>query len=375
MAHGDQTNRARRGRRIALAAVCAVLVVALAVAVVLWRPWQRFGGAGGEGQACAGTCRKVDVSTLKTQPVTRGVLDAETTLGGTLDYDAAAAFPAASGTITQLPAVGTVVNTGEQVYEMDGRAVPLFHGSRPFWRTLSVGATNGPDIAQLEQNLKELGVFRGEPDNVFDAATAAAIRQWQRNRGLGGGEVNGVFDPSQVALATQAPVRITQVTAKPGETGVSPATYTGTALHVSATITSAQASQFKAGDQAKVIMPDNTTIDTTLSAVDMGGQPVGEQGEKTQPSARIDFPDQAQVANYGTTSVRVSIPNTAADMTETLLVPVTALIATAGNGYAVEVVRGGTIERIPVEIGRAANAQVQITKADNLNEGDKVVIA
>lgn len=372
MTHATNSER-RRGARIIITGVAALLAMALVVtALVIWRPWERSQTQTGSTSAPRG---KVDISTLKTQPVTRGVLNAETTLGGTLDYDAAAAFPAATGIITALPAVGSVINTGEQAYEMDGRPVPLFHGARPFWRTLSAGVADGPDVAQLEQNLKELGFFQGGPDNHFDATTTAAIRQWQRSRGLTAAESNGIFDPAQVALATQAPVRVTQVTAKPGDTGISPATYTGTALHASATINATQASQFKAGDKARVTMPDNTTVDTVLSAVDMGGQPVGAQGETTQPSVRVDFPDQSQVFSYGTVAVRITVPSSDVDTTETLIVPVTAIIASAGNGYVVEVVRGDRLERVPVEVGRIADAQIQLTKAKGLNAGDKVVVS
>lgn len=358
----------RRGRTMAAVLTTIALVVALATACVIWRPWTHFNDATDASDT-------VDISTLKTAEVTRGTLNAETMLGGSLGYDAAAALPAASGVITQLPAVGTVVNTGEQAYEMDGRAVPLFHGSRPFWRTLQQGVEDSPDIMQLEENLAELGWFFGLPDDHFDWYTTDAIRRWQAGRGLTGQAIDGVFQPSQVALAAQAPVRITQITAKLGDTNVSPATYTGTMLHATATVTAAQASQFKPGDKASVILPDNTTVDTTISAVDQGGQPVGSQGQTTQPSIRIDFPDQTQVSSYGATSVRISVPSAAPDMTETLIVPVTALIASANNDYAVEVVRGKQLERIGVEVGRVANARIQLTKAPGLKVGDKVVVS
>jgi len=37
---------------------------------------------------------------------------------------------------------------------MDGAPVPLFHGDRPFWRTIGDGVSDGPDVTQLEQNLQ-----------------------------------------------------------------------------------------------------------------------------------------------------------------------------------------------------------------------------
>lgn len=178
-----------------------------------------------------------------------------------------------------------------------------------------------------------------------------------------------------MALAAAAPIRITAVNAKLGQSQVSPASYTGVTLHAQATLTATQAAMFKAGDKAQVVLPDNTTVETTLASVDQGGQKTGDNGQATQPSARIDFPDQSQVAAFGPTAVQVIIPNADASTGEALIVPVTALIASAGSAYAVEAVRGGKLVRVPVSIGLVSDAQVQITKSDGLKAGDKVVVS
>ncbi|KAA8828038.1 peptidoglycan-binding protein [Bifidobacterium myosotis] len=398
-----EARRFFKRRRTVAIVIVLVAVAALAVTAATMRPWTLIGRmtAGGQlaGQSAgqsAGSARpsaqsstrKVDVTTLRAQPVTSGVLNAETRLGATLTYDTASDFAEATGIITQLPVAGRQIGTGEQVYEMDGVSVVLFHGERPFWRTLDTGVTDGPDVAQLEQNLAELGYFWGAPDNHFDGYTKEAVRQWQRwSLGLDGDVASGVFQPSSVAVAPAAPIRIKTVAAKLGQTNVSPATYTGVTLHAQATITAGQAATFKAGDKAKVVLPDNTTLDTTLTAVDQGGQSsgastgqssgqsTGKDGQVTQPSVRIDFPDQTQVAKFGPTAVQIIVPNADASNEETLIVPVTALIASAGDTYAVEVIRGDALERVTVEIGLVANAQVQILKADGLKVGDRVVIS
>ncbi|PLS26400.1 peptidoglycan-binding protein [Bifidobacterium parmae] len=371
------TRKTGRTRRAITGVTALAVAVGLAVACVAVRPWTFVGHTAGTGRPTSAA--KVDVTTLRTQPVVKGVLDAETRLGGTLQYDASSDFQPASGVITRLPTPGAEIATGQQVYEMNGTPVPLFHGERPFWRTLQVDAPDGPDVTQLEQNLAELGFFTGTVDGHFDWLTREAIRQWQRSLGLTGDAANGVFEPSSVVLAPSAPIRVKTVTAKLGDRDASPGSYTGTALHVEATLTSTQAATFKAGDKVQVIMPDNTTIDTTLAAVDQGGVSTGKDGQTTQPSARVDFPDQTQVTRFGTTSVQLVIPHTAdsdqAGSGESLIVPVTAIIASAGSTYAVEVVRGDTVTRIPVEIGLVANARVQLTKADGLEAGDKVVVS
>lgn len=377
-------------RRIATVVIALVAVTALAVTCAVMKPWTLIGHMTADSQQTTQSSapRKVDVTTLRAQPVTKGVINAETRLGATLTYDTASDFAEATGVITQLPVAGKQIGTGEQVYEMDGIPVVLFHGERPFWRTLDTGTTDGPDVAQLEQNLAELGYFLGAPDNHFDGYTKEAVRQWQRwSLGLDGDVANGVFQPSSVAVAPAAPIRIKTVAAKLGQTNVSPASYTGVTLHAQATITAGQAATFKAGDKAKVVLPDNTTLDTTLTAVDQGGQSSGastgqssgqsngKDGQVTQPSVRIDFPDQTQVAEFGATAIQIIVPNADAATEETLIVPVTALIASAGDQYAVEVIRGESLERVPVEIGLVANAQVQVLKADGLKAGDRVVVS
>lgn len=362
-------------RRRIIATIMVIIVIAGLIATcAATKPWSLIGHLTADGQASSS--RNVDVTTLRTQPVTKGVLNAETRLGATLQYDKASDFAAATGTITQLPVAGKQISTGEQVYEMDGVPVPLFHGDRPFWRTLQTDVSDGPDVTQLEQNLTELGFFSGMPDAHFDWLTREAVRQWQRSLGLTGDAADGVFQPSSVAVASSAPIRITQVKAKLGESNVTPASYTNVTLHVEATLTATQAATFKAGDKAQVVLPDNTTIDTTLAAVDQGGQSTGTDGQTTSPSARIDFPDQSKVSKFGPVSVNLVIPNASASAnTETLIVPVTAIVASSGNTYAVDVVRGDMLIRVPVEIGLVANAQVQLTKADGLKAGDKVVVS
>ncbi|MBW3078760.1 peptidoglycan-binding domain-containing protein [Bifidobacterium simiiventris] len=371
-----ETRRFDRRRKVVAAITAIVVIAGLVTTCAVTKPWNLIGHLTAGEQSGSAASRNVDVATLRTASVTKGVLNAETRLGATLQYDKANDFAAATGTITQLPVAGKQINTGEQVYEMDGVPVPLFHGERPFWRTLQTDVADGPDVTQLEQNLVELGFFSGAPDTHFDWLTREAVRQWQRSLGLTGDAADGVFQPSSVALASSAPIRITQVKAKLGESNVSPASYTNVTLHVEATLTATQAATFKAGDKAQVVLPDNTTLDTTLTAVDQGGQSTGTDGQVTSPSARVDFPDQSQVAQFGPVAVSLVIPNTSASAnTETLIVPVTAIVASAGTTYAVDVVRGDALVRVPVEIGLVADAQVQLTKADGLKTGDKVVVS
>ncbi len=61
------------------------------------------------------------------------------------------------------------------------------YGSVPAYRTLKQGVSDGPDVAELNENLIDLGF---DPygaitdDEAFGEATAAAVRRWQKAEGL-----------------------------------------------------------------------------------------------------------------------------------------------------------------------------------------------
>ncbi|GAA1557596.1 peptidoglycan-binding protein [Brevibacterium picturae] len=326
-------------------AVAGILVVALGVGAWWFRPWELL-AASEAGATEEPVTTAVELTTLTSQM----------RLNAQLSYGDAVPLRAAGGTITTLPAAGTIVKTGQQVYETDGHPVVLFRGSRPFWRELSVDSDDGEDIRQLQQNLTDLGFYSGNVDGGFGWLTRQAVRDWQKSLGL---PQTSVFSPSSVVVTDSPGIRIAQITARLGDSGASPATYTETTLRATAKLTAAQARELSVGTPVTVTLPDGTEIDTTLAAIDPGGQPTGEGDATTSPSATIEFPDQAGVAAAGAVAVRVVVKDDR-EQSPTLIVPVTALLATAGGGYAVEVYTGGEIVRTPVQVGLVADARAQI---------------
>lgn len=359
---------AKRRRAGWLSGMVAVVLILAAAGAAWWlRPWEAL-----------------TAQTAPAEPVTAAVerttLTSQVRLNAQLSYGTAAPLPAAGGTITVLPAAGATVQTGQRVYEVDGRAVVLFRGARPFWRELSVDSTDGEDVRQLQQNLADLGFYSGNVDGGFGWLTRQAVRDWQKSLGA---PQTGVFSPSDVVVADAPGIRIAQVTARLGDAGASPATYTETTLRATARLTAAQARELTAGTPVAVILPDGTEIDTTLAGIDPGGQPAAEGGETTPPTATIEFPDQEQVAAAGPVAVRVII-RTQDEQPAAFVVPVTALLATADGGYAVEVWDGEKAVRTRVEIGLVADARAQVlasgTEIDGktgavLKAGDFVVLA
>ena len=87
---------------------------------------------------------------------------------------------------------------------------------------------------------------------------------------------------------------------------------------------------------------------------------------------KVIFDDPNNVPKLDEAPVKVRVTTAAAR--GVLAVPVTALLALSGGGYALERVTGeGTTEQVPVQLGAFADNFVQVTGA--VKAGDEVVIA
>lgn len=364
--------RSRR-RRWPILALVVVLVAASGAVIWQLRPW-----AGSAEDPDAGSAEQSDIVTV---PVERATLTEQLRLNATLGYGDPVQLGPASGVLTALPSPGAVIRAGERVYEADGRPVILLTGARPFWRDLTADIDDGPDVLQLEQNLARFGYFEEEPDERFDWYTSDAISRWQEDLGV---EQTGALQVSDVVVVNAPSIRVSQVKASLGERGASPLTYTATTLHATAKLSAAQARELQAGTPVTVVLPDGTELENELAAVDPGGEQ-GEDDKATPPTATILFSDQRQVSEIGPAAVRVVVQR-GEDAAETLVVPVTALIATAQDRYAVEVRTSEGTARVPVEIGLVADARAQIiasgpevegapADARALKVGDDVVIS
>ena len=364
--------RLRGPLRVLIGAVVIGAFAAGGILLGVWKPWESPQGASAENPA----------STAVTVPVELGTLTSQLRLNGKLDFGEPVELPAATGVITALPLSGQVIEVGQPVYEADGHPVIFLEGSRPAWRDLSSDSEDGQDVLQLEENLARLGFFEHEPDARYDWSTTDAVRRWQRELGV---PVTGEVAAADVLFLNAPSIRIAQVTASLGQADVSPTTYTSATLRAAATLTPAQARDLAVDTAVTVVLPDGTELENKIAAVDPGGQPTGEDGQTAPPKAVIEFSDQKQVEGIGPASVRVIVQNTE-ESPETLIVPATALIATAKDNYAVEVVSGERIVRVPVEIGLVADARVQVlasgsdvagapTDARELDAGDDVVIS
>src|SRR5690242_1070378 len=353
--------RRRAGAAAGLAAALAA-VAAVAAGIVPGRPAPRTGTAA----AAVAT---------SSAPVVRADLTNTIQVAGTLGYAGSRTIvDQATGTaFTALPAAGAVVRRGQALYEVDGTPVILFYGARPAWRGLYAGVAAGPDVTQLNRNLIALGFGDGlTVSGYFTAATAYAVERWQAARGL---PVTGTVPLGQVAYAPGA-LRVTAVTAVPGappQPGTGVLTATSTAPVVLAQVPVSQEYLVQAGDDVTVTLPDGvtTTPGTVTELSPVASAAPGSGSGQAQGQAAAQGPGQATVQ----VTIRLGRPAAASRLDEApvtvsivsarargvLAVPVRALVALAGAGYAVEVVHGQGRSLIAVRTGLFAQTLVQVS--------------
>ncbi|MBL1097784.1 peptidoglycan-binding protein [Streptomyces coffeae] len=283
--------------------------------------------------------------------------------------------------LTWLPSDGQTIRRGKQVYGRDGRPVPLFYGSTPFWRELKSGMTDGVDVQQLEKNLQALGYGTGlTVDKHFSDATSQAVKRWQKAQGLAR---TGVVTPGDVVVQPSA-IRITKVEAALGATAEgSILQATGTGRLVTVELAANQATLAKRGASVEVQLPGGKTTSGHVSHVgtvakadsDTGGQSGNDPGATTDKATitvkvTLDTPQEAGKLD----GAPVTVLFTSAEHKGVLAVPITALLATPQGPYAVQVVReDDTTRMVTVELGAFANGKVAVS-SPHLREGMKVQV-
>ncbi len=280
------------------------------------------------------------------------------------------------GTVyTSLPSVGQVIARNHSLYAIGGQPTILLYGLTLATRAFLAGMSAGPDVAELNANLDALGYGSGLAGDEFTAATATAIRAFQ--------VAHGLAQTGELALGSvmfkPGPARVTSVTPTVGM-GVSP----GPALEVSSTarqvtvkIDASEQGALKKGDHVVITLPDSQTTAGTVSYVaSVAVAPASEHGEETTPTIEVDITPTEPNATGQLDAAPVQVSITTASVENTLVVPVTALLALAGGGYALEEVQSDGVHRLlPVTVGlfddEAGDVQVSGPK---LAAGQSVVV-
>jgi hypothetical protein len=338
------------------------VAVAVAVAAVA----DPFSGGG----------RDVNDGGTSLQAVMRQSLSSQTETSGTLGFAGNySVINGASGTLTWLPSVGQFVPAGGVLYRVDGAPVVMLTGEVPLYRALS-GGMSGADVAQLNRDLVVLGYATSDElsptSDYFSGATADALDALQDHLGV---TETGTLALGQAVFLPVARLRITNVRGMLGggaEPGAPLLTGSSDRRVVSLELDAAEQADVAVGDRVTITLPDNantpgvvTSIGTVANSGRNGGSPtVPVTVRPLNPSATGSIDQAPVVVAITTGSVR-----------NALVVPIDALLALSGGGYAVEeVTPTGRHELVGVSLGLFDDASglVQVS-GPGLAAGQRVV--
>jgi peptidoglycan hydrolase-like protein with peptidoglycan-binding domain len=327
---GGPARRPARGP--AVIAAGAVLAAAAGFATRGWWP----------GAAAAAAAVPVATAT-----VVRTDVASNQVVAGTLGYtgEFSVVNESGPGIVTWLPSPGSVVRRGQPLFQLSGQPAFLLYGAVPAWRAFEPGMTRGTDVRELQRNLTSLGFSPGRADGQFGWSTEAAVERWQQARGL---VVTGTIPLGEVAFLP-GPLRVTAVAAPLGAPAAAgAAVLSGTSMSPAVFVALAVGGpQVRRGDAVLVTMPDGTTTIpglvasvgrvAVIAAGAGAGAAAGTQGSGGTPSAAVPVTIAIGAAQLppGLDQAPVQVAITAQRDTNVLAVPVTALLALPGGGYAV----------------------------------------
>jgi peptidoglycan hydrolase-like protein with peptidoglycan-binding domain len=374
-------------RRMALAAL------AVGTAAAGWLGFSSL--AGGDDPAKPGSPRAGATTTVARQTLvarelvdgTLGYADTRTLVnrlagsGGSSGGDGADRGDGGGGgggstaTLTRTARPGTLVRRGGALFWVDGEPVLLMYGSTPAYRTLRDGVADGRDVEQLEANLVALGFYPGIVDEEFTSSTASAVVDWQESQGLeetGRVELGRViFLPSARRIgARKSPVG--QALAE----GAGVLETTSTRRVVKVELEVAKQSYARRGDGVRVTLPGGGTVRGRVTSVGhvahakAGSRAGGEGDQELVVDVSIALRSARGTGRYDQAPVSVALASE--QRRNVLVVPVEALLARRGGGYAVELAGSGRL--VPVRTGLFADGLVAVA-GRGIREGTRVRVA
>jgi peptidoglycan hydrolase-like protein with peptidoglycan-binding domain len=292
--------------------------------------------------------------------VVRADVSSRQVVAGTLEYLGAFGVVDESGpgVVTWLPSVGGLVRRGQALFQLAGQPVTLFYGPVPAWRAFGPGMSAGPDVRELQRNLAALGLGPGAADGQYGWSTEAAVDRWQQAHGM---VVTGTIALGEVTFLP-GPLRVTATVPLGTPVAVGATVVSGTsdipAVSVSLTV---GGPVVKPGDPVLVTLPDgSTTVAGTVAAVGQvatapnaaadGGASGGQGNGAAAAAVPVTITIGGHALAPGLDQAPVQVQITQQQDKDVLAVPVTALLALPGGGYAVRVAGTGA-RLIPVTTG------------------------
>ncbi|MCI3931945.1 efflux RND transporter periplasmic adaptor subunit [Streptomyces sp. AN091965] len=354
--------RRRTGWLVAAGAAAAGVVTAGAFA---------FGGGPRDGVRDEGGAPPSTAEVVRTDLVLSKTVD------GTVDFAGRRPVkPAVEGTVTVAAREGATVRQGQALYELDDKPVTLLYGPVPMFRAMKEG-DRGTDVLQLERNLRDLGYGAGLYIDVrYDAATAAAVKRWQKSLNrvptgrVGKGEV--VFQggpvkvvaadaalgdqvgPDGAVLTAASPTPVVRAEVDQGDSSLA-------ARGTKAEIRLADGKKVR-GRVTGTVRPETTEDsgppgDGITVEIALGGGAAAPSGEAARSTASVTFVSESRRG--------------------VLAVPVEALVALRGEsgGYGLQLVpASGPPRMVRVETGMTADGRIEVRGA-GLREGVRVGVA
>ena len=318
-------------------------------------------------------------ASVLTATVERTTLTSRNSVTGTLGYQGSHTVAAATGgVLTAAPPVGSVITRGHPLFSVNNTTSYLLYGPIPAWRDYTTWSTHGPDIGELSNNLVAMGYLpaSGRDDHAGWGITNA-VEHWQAHLGL---PVTGELTFGQIVFAP-GPLRVTALSAEVGTAvtaGSGLLTSTSTTLGVTAALDPATATSLRVGNEVVVTTPDGRRRQATIASIASvasstpalpGGAPT-----VTVPIA-IRFTPTWTPPQSAVDQAPVAIAITVRRVTDALAVPVTALLAAAGGGYAVELDTGTPRRVVPVTPGLFDDISGLVQVSGALHEGQTVLVA
>ena len=297
-----------------------------------------------------------------TSTVRRQTLAEQVRIDGKLGYGEPVPMKSRTGgTVTWLPKESSTRTRGDTVVRIDNRPVVLLNGVLPLYRPLTPG-TEGPDVLQLERNLRALGYDDFTVDDEYTSATAWAVRRWQKRLGL---PRTGTVTSSW-AIVVFATIRIAELKVRIGDPGTGEIlTYTGTGSIVTVNAPADDAAWAKPGAKVSVAVPGAKNVPGTITHV--AAKATGKDGE--DPVVPVTIAPTGLRGDLRESPVEVTY--TGRQRENVLTVPVAALLALADGGYGLQVVDGGTARYLAVRVGMFAEGRAEVSGA-GLTDGTVV---
>ena len=298
-------------------------------------------------------------------------------------------------TFTSLPQAGQIIRQGQVLYEINESPVVLLYGSVPAYRDLSEGMTGG-DVRELNADLVKLGYATAgalgpvSGWDYFSSETAYALGLLQSHLGLTEtGSLplgQAVFLPSAIQVTGLGTGAVPGGSAAAGSVVLTASSLTPV---VTIDLDASLQTEVAVGNKVSITLPDGSATPGVISQISTvasssssssssssgngnGNGNGSGSGSAATITVLVSLTDPSAAGHLNQAPVEVTI--TTGSVSNVLIVPVDALLAQPGGGYAVEVTGPGGHHLVAVTPGIFDDAAGTVQVTGNLTPGQHVVV-